>query len=69
MAGFSICERYKAISIYQNTPWKSSENAGVTQGSKYAIIRLNVSEQDANMSKYVWIYNNRQGTEYVLLNA
>ena len=34
--------------------WQGSEYARVTQVSKYATIRPNV-----------WIYNNRQGSEYV----
>ena len=34
----------------------------VTQGSIYATIWL-------NMPKYVWIYDNRQGSEYVSYNT
>ena len=35
-------------------PWQSSE---YILGSKY--------EKDVNMPEYVWIYNNRQSSEYV----
>ena len=28
-----------------------------------------MSKQDVNMTKYVWIYDNRQGSEYVLYNT
>ena len=27
-----------------------------------------MSEYEANMPEYIWIYNNRQGSEYVLHN-
>ena len=45
--------------------WQGCEYARVTQGSKYAKIWLNMSEQDLNMPEYVGIYNNKQGSEYV----
>ena len=45
--------------------WQSSGCARVKQGSKYATIWLNISEQDAITPEYAWIYNNRQGSEYV----
>ena len=32
---------------------KGSEYAEITQGSKYATIQLNMSEQDMNMPEYV----------------
>ena len=62
-AGFSKCERYTAYWICQNMPWqspgfgiwKSSRYARITQGSKYA--------------EYVWIFNNRQDSEYVSCNT
>ena len=41
----------------------------ITKGSKYATIWLNMSEQDVNMPEYVWIFNNRQGSEYVSCNT
>ena len=57
-------------------PWQSSEHIlgskyeysrvlnmqRVTQGSIYATIWL-------NMPEYVWIYDNRQGSEYVSYNT
>ena len=51
-AGFSKCERYTAYWICKNMPWqspgfgiwKSSGYARITQDSKYATIRLNMSE-------------------------
>ena len=54
-----IClDRALKISWVLNMPgfwiWQGSEYARVTQVSKYATIRPNV-----------WIYNNRQGSEYV----
>ena len=33
------------------------------------MIWLNMSEQDVNISEYVRIYNNKQGSEYVLYNT
>ena len=33
--------------------WKDSEYARITQGSEYATIWLNMSEQDVNMPEYV----------------
>ena len=37
--------------------WKDSEYARITQGSEYATIWLNMSEQDVNMPEYVRIFN------------
>ena len=48
--------------------WQGSEYARVTQCSKYVTILLSLSEQDLNMSEYVWIYDNREGSEYVSYN-
>ena len=45
--------------------WQGSEYARVTQGSEYAIIWLNMSAYDVNMPEYVWIYDNRHGSEHV----
>ena len=78
MAGFSICERSEYakicldrnlhISWVLNMPafwiWQGSEYGGVAKGYKYATICLNISEQDVNRPEYVWIYDNRQGSEY-----
>ena len=78
--GFSKCECYTTYWICQNMPWQSSEYiywvlnmpgfwiwkdseyARITQGSKYATIWL-------NMYEYIWIFNNRQGSEYVSCNT
>ena len=49
--GFKICQY--------------SEYETVTQGSKYATTWLNTSELDENMPEDVWIYNNKQASEYV----
>ena len=60
--------------------WQSSEyilgskyasilNMKVTQGSIYAAIWLNMSELDVNMSEDVWIYENKQASEYVWYNT
>ena len=79
MSGCSICECYTAFRIYLdrvlniswvlNMPglwiWQGSEWARVTQGSKYAMIYLNMSEYDVNMPDYVWIFHNMQGSGYV----
>ena len=46
-----------------------SEFARIIEGSKYVTIWLNMSEQDVNMPEYGWIFNNRQGSEYVLCNT
>ena len=46
-----------------------SEYAGVIQSSKYATIWLNMSEYEVNIAEYVWIYDNRQGSEYVSYNT
>ena len=79
MARFSICEHYTAFWICQNMPWvlnmpefwiwQGSVYARVTQGSKYAIIPLNMSEWDVSMLEYVWIFYNRQYSEYVSYNT
>ena len=42
-----------------------SEYARVRQGFKYVTIWLNMCEYNMNMSEYIWIYNNRQESEYV----
>ena len=42
--------------------WKDSEYARITKSSKYATIWL-------NMYEYIWIFNNRQGSEYVSCNT
>ena len=49
--------------------WKGSEYARVTQRSKYATKWLNMSEQDVNIPEYVWIFNHRESSEYVLCNT
>ena len=49
--------------------YQDSDYVRVTQGSKYATVRLNMSEKYMNMSEYVWIYDNRQGPEYVSYNT
>ena len=41
----------------------------ITQGSKYATIWLNMSEFDVNMPEHVWIYSNKQTSEYVSCNT
>ena len=41
--------------------WQGSEYAKVTQGFKYANVWIG--------REYVWIYNNRQGSEYVSYNT
>ena len=41
----------------------------VTQGSKYATIWLNMPELDVNMPENVWIYDNKQASEYVSYNT
>ena len=38
-------------------------------GSKYATVRLNMCEKYMNMPEYVWIYDNRHGSEYVSYNT
>ena len=43
--------------------------ARIAHGSKYATIWLNMFEKDVNMPEYVWIFNNRQGSEYVSCNT
>ena len=58
-----IClDRVLNISWVLNMPgfWicKGSEYAGITQGSKCH-----------NMPEYMWIFNNRQGSEYVSCNT
>ena len=65
-----IClDKVLNISYVLNMPgfwiWQGSEYARITQGLKYATIWLNVSEQDVNMTGYVWIFDNRYGSEYV----
>ena len=49
--------------------WQGSEYARVKQGSKYATIWLNIFVQAVNIREYVWIYNNREGSEYVSYNT
>ena len=49
--------------------WKGSEYPRITQGSKYAAIWPNMFEQDVDRPEYVWIVNNRQGSEYVSCNT
>ena len=41
----------------------------VTQGSKYTTMWLNMSEWDVYIHKYAWIYDNKQGSKYVLYNT
>ena len=53
--GFKICQ--------------CSEYETVTQGSKYAATWLNTSELDENIPEDVWIYNNKQASEYVSYNT
>ena len=79
MVGFSKCERYEAywicldrvlnISWILNMPgfsiWQGYEYARITQGSKYATVWLNISEQEVNMPEYVWMFDNRQDSEYL----
>ena len=48
---------------------QDSEYQRVTQGSKYATVRLNMSENYMNMPESNWIYDNRQGSEYVSYNT
>ena len=73
MTGFSICERYTALWICQNMPWQSSEYIII---SKYACI-LSMQEShrvvdmprygwiclNRNMPEFVWIFDNRHGSE------
>ena len=72
-AGFSKCKRYTAYWICQNMPWYCYE---YTLSSKYArILNMQDLHQVLNMSQYgwttrdmpeyIWIFNNRQGSEYV----
>ena len=49
--------------------WPGSEYARVSQGSKYAAIWLNMSEQDVNMPEYVGNYNNGVLNMYHTYNA
>ena len=51
--------------------WKcqNSEYARVIQGFKYATKWLNMSEKDVNIPEYVWIFDNRQGSEYLSYNT
>ena len=79
MAGLLMCKRSEYAIIFLervlNTSWvlnmlvfwiwQGFEYARVIQCSKYATIRLLISEQDLNMPEYVWIHDNRQGSEYV----
>ena len=73
MAGFSMCERSeyailcleRVLNMLVFWIWQGFEYARVIQCSKYATIRLLISEQDLNMPEYVWIHDNRQGSEYV----
>ena len=44
---------------------QGSEYVGVTHGSKYATVWLKMSEQNVNMPEYAWIFDSRQGFEYV----
>ena len=65
-----IClDRVLNISWVLNMPglwiWQGSDCGRITQGSKYVTIWLNMSEQDVYMPEYVWIFDNRQGSEYV----
>ena len=53
--GFKICQY--------------SEYETVTQGAKYATTWLNTSELDENMPEEIWIYNNKQASEYVSYNT
>ena len=70
MAGFSICERCTAFWICQNMPWQSSGYI-----SRLYMAGLNMQElrkvlnMSLNMAEYVWIYDNRQGYEYVSCNT
>ena len=41
----------------------------VPQGSKYATVWLNMSELNVNMPQHVWIYDNKQDSEYVSYNT
>ena len=46
--------------------WHGSEYARVTQ----ALCRnMAMSEKDVNMPEYVWIYDDRQASEYVSYNT
>ena len=66
-------DRVLNISWVLNMPafwiWQGSEYARITQGSKYATIWLNMSEQDVNMPEYVRIFNSWQGSEYEWYNT
>ena len=69
---FTCCPSVRQRSEYARISfdiWKGSEYARVTQGSKYFMIWLNMSKYDVNISEYVRIYNNKQGSEYVLYNT
>ena len=70
MAVFSICKHHTAFSIQQNMPWQSSE---YILDSKYATV-LKIQDFTGllirhNKAEYVWIVDNRQGSEYVSYNA
>ena len=64
-----------SLYLVLNTSWvlnmpglsirQSSEYVGVTHGSKYATVWLKMSEQNVNMPEYAWIFDSRQGSEYV----
>ena len=49
--------------------WQGSEYLSVIQCSEYTIIKLKMPALDVNMPEYVWIYDNRHGSEYVSYNA
>ena len=82
LAGFSICERYTVFWICQNMPcltefqiylgfwiYQYSEFKTGVQGSKFARTWLIMSELDVNTPEDVWIYDNKQYSEYLTYNT
>ena len=59
---FLVWQSFEYIS---GSTYASILNTKVTQGSKYATMWLNISELDVNMPEDVWIYDNKQASEYV----
>ena len=53
---------HRHLTMPECLAWQSSK---CILGSKYATTWLNTSELDENMPEDVWIYNNKQASEYV----
>ena len=67
MAGLSICEGYTVLWIFHNMAWQSSE---YISGSKYSsVLNMQGLHRVLNMPQYVWIFDNRQGSEFVSCNT